>query len=165
MNNNLSLSITVNNNIHSVFEQIQNFKGWWSEAIEGRTDVLNETFFYHHKDVHLSRIRLIELVPDKLIRYEVVENQFNFTKDKREWTGTFLVFELNQDGDKTQVNFTHQGLTPHEECFNICSEAWTFYIQTSLKEYLESGKGRPNPLEEEGFNNEIVKKWKLSETN
>lgn len=44
----------------AVFESIQNFRDWWSEEIEGNTNVLNETFFYHYKDIHLCKIKLIE---------------------------------------------------------------------------------------------------------
>lgn len=162
MNNNLTLTISADKDINSCFNQIINFRGWWSEEIEGSTDQLNETFYYHHKDVHMCRIRLIELNAPTQIKYKVVDNQFSFTKDKKEWTGTYLKFDLKNEEGRTNITFTHEGLTPEDECYNICSESWTFYIQTSLKEYLETGKGRPNPKEAEGFNNEIVRKWKLS---
>ena len=54
------------------FNAIKNFRGWWSEEIEGTTDQLNETFFYHYKDVHLCKLKLIEMIPDKKLVYQVV---------------------------------------------------------------------------------------------
>src|SRR4051812_35944827 len=85
-------SITVDKDISSTFDSIKNFRAWWSEEIEGKTDQLNETFFYHYKDVHLCKIKLIELVADKKLVYQVIDNEFNFTKDKTEWINTKLIF-------------------------------------------------------------------------
>jgi hypothetical protein len=153
-------AITVDKDISSTFNSIKNFKAWWSEEIEGNTDRLNETFFYHYKDVHLSRIKLIEMEADKKLVYQVVDNEFNFTKDKTEWINTKLIFDLTTDGDKTKVVFTHQGLVPAYECYNVCNDAWTSYIQGSLKDFIETGRGKPNG-KEGGLNAELVEKWGL----
>ena len=155
-----STSITVDKNISSTFNSIKNFRAWWSEEIEGNTDRLNDTFFYHYKDVHLSKIKLIEMVADKKLVYQVIANQFNFTKDKTEWIGSKLVFDLTTDGDKTKVVFVHEGLVPEYECYNVCSDAWTSYIQGSLKNLIETGAGKPNG-KEGGLNAELVEKWGL----
>jgi hypothetical protein len=40
-------------------------------------------------------------------------------------------------------------------------DAWTNYIKNSLRSLITTGKGQPNPKEGDGFNAEIVKKWKL----
>lgn len=153
-------SITVNTSYTKAFEAIKNFRGWWSEEIEGNTDELNETFFYHYKDVHLCKIKLIEAMPDTKLVYLVIENEFNFTKDKTEWIDTKLIFDLNTEGRQTQIKFTHEGLVPTYECYEVCNDAWTSYIQGSLKNYIETGKGKPNG-KEGGLNAELVEKWGL----
>jgi len=157
---NFTTSITVDKNISGTFNAIKNFRAWWSAEIEGKTDQLNETFFYHYKDVHLCKIKLIETVADKKLVYQVIANQFNFTKDKTEWVNTRLVFDLTTEGHKTIVVFTHEGLVPEYECYNICRDAWTSYIQGSLKNFIETGKGKPNG-KEGGLNAELVEKWGL----
>ncbi|HSF56154.1 MAG TPA: SRPBCC domain-containing protein [Algoriphagus sp.] len=144
----------------SVFEAITNFRGWWSDQIEGSTDKLNETFFYHYKDVHLCKLKLIEIIPDKKLVYLVVDNHFNFTQDKSEWINNKLIFEISPDGEKTKVQFTHQGLVPDYECYDVCQDAWTSYIQGSLQSLITTGKGKPNP-KEGGLNSELVEKWGL----
>ena len=155
-----STTITVNARLPEAFAAIQDFRGWWSVEIEGRTDVLNETFFYHHKDVHLCKLRLVEQhYPDKLV-YLVLDNEFSFTKDKTEWIGDRLVFELNSSGEQTSIVFTHDGLVPAYECYHVCRDAWTSYIHGSLKPFLETGQGKPNG-KEGGLNEEMVKKWGL----
>jgi hypothetical protein len=144
----------------TVFNAIMNFRAWWSENIEGPTDQLNETFFYHYQQVHLCKIKLIELAPHKRLTYLVVENEFNFTKDKTEWVKTQLVFDISKDQEKTRVQFTHVGLVPAYECYPVCSDAWTSYIQGSLQSLITTGKGKPNG-KEGGLNAELVEKWGL----
>jgi len=154
-------TIQVDQSPQEAFNAIRNFRGWWSEEIEGPTDKLNEVFFYHYKDIHLCKIKLIESVPGKKLVYLVVDNQFNFTKDKTEWIDTKLVFDISKDGSKTKIRFTHEGLVPAYECYDVCFDAWTGYIKKSLKNYISTGKGEPNPKEGEGFNAQLAEKWQL----
>lgn len=144
-----------------VLNAIKNFRAWWSEQIEGATDQLNEEFIYNYKDVHLCKIKLIELVPDKKLVYQVVDNQFSFTKDKSEWIDTKLIFELSGGDGKTEVKFTHEGLVPGYECYNICFDSWGVYIKKSLYDLIITGKGQPNPRDSDDFDSEVVRKWKL----
>ena len=159
-NKNYTSTITVDKNASTAFNAIKNFRGWWSEEIEGNTDKLGETFFYHYKDVHLCKLQLVEDVPNNRLVYLVKDNEFNFTKDKTEWINTRLIFDLSSEGNKTKIEFTHEGLTPRYECFQVCNDAWTSYIQGSLKNYIETGKGKPNG-KEGGLNAELVEKWGL----
>lgn len=154
--------IVVDQSQATAFNAIKNFRAWWSEEIEGNTDKLNEVFFYHYKDIHLCKMKLIEMVPDKKLVYQVVDNQFSFTKDKTEWIGTKLIFKITSEEGKTKVQFTHVGLTPEYECYNVCFDAWTGYITKSLYNLITTGKGEPNPLEGEGFNAKLADKWKLN---
>jgi hypothetical protein len=127
-----------------VFNAITNVRGWWSEEIEGNSEKLNDEFTYHYEDVHRSRMKLIEVIPDKKVVWLVMENYFNFTRDKSEWTGNKIIFEITRKDDKTQLRFTQQGLVPDYECFEICQNAWTTYIHKSLSSLISTGKGQPN---------------------
>ncbi len=153
-------TIVVHQDAAKAFNAITNFRAWWSEEVEGTTNKLNEIFFYHYKDVHLCKLQLIEMVQDKKLVYRVIDNEFNFTTDKTEWVNTRLIFDLVAEGDKTSITFTHQGLVPQYECYNVCHDAWTSYIQGSLKQLIETGKGKPNG-KEGGLNAELVEKWGL----
>jgi hypothetical protein len=154
-------TLLVDQSPKEVFKAVNNPRGWWSEAIEGDTDKLNKEFFYHYKDIHLCKFRLIESVPNQKVVWLVLDNYFKFTKDKSEWKGTKVVFEIAQKGKQTEITFTHQGLVPQYECYEICREAWTHYIQDSLHSLITTGKGEPNAKEKDGFSAEFVKKWKL----
>ncbi|WP_133475871.1 SRPBCC domain-containing protein [Sediminibacterium goheungense] len=153
-------TILVNETATVAFTAIKNFRAWWSEEIQGTTDKLGETFFYHYKDVHLCKLQLIEMKPDAKLVYLVLDNQFSFTKDKTEWVNTRLIFDIISEDGKTKIIFTHEGLVPEYECYPVCNDAWTSYIQGSLHALITTGKGRPN-AKEGGLNEELVKKWGL----
>ena len=156
-------SIEVDNSPKEVYEAINNVRDWWSEQIEGPTNQLNKEWFYHYKDIHLCKMKVIALEPGKSVVWEVMENSFNFIKDPAEWVGNRLIFEIQKQGNRTKLTFTQEGLTPFYECYDICQEAWTNYIQNSLYKLITTGKGEPNPKEEEdGYNKELADKWKLS---
>lgn len=154
-------TIIVDQTPEQVFLAIKNISKWWSEEIKGNTDNVNDEFIYHYKDIHYSKMKLIEIVPNQKLVWLVLDNYFKFTIDKSEWIGTKLVFDISQKDDKTEVNFTHDGLVAQYECYEICRESWTNYIQNSLYNLITTGKGKPNPKLDDGFNAEIVKKWKL----
>jgi hypothetical protein len=126
------------------FDAINNVRGWWSEEIEGSTNKLNDEFTYHYEDIHRCQMKLIEVVPDKKVVWFVKDNYFKFTKDKSEWTGTKISFDISKMDNKTQIRLTHLGLVPEYECFDVCSDAWTHYIQQSLSALIATGKGQPN---------------------
>jgi|SRR5579862_4004363 len=141
-------TILVNESPKAVFDAVNNVRGWWSQEIEGNTDRLNSEFRYHYRDVHICKMRIVEFIPEKKVVWLVLENHFNFIKDQREWVGTKVIFEISQKGNKTELHFTHQGLVPDYECFDICFKAWTQYIQESLVSLITTGKGQPNAKED-----------------
>ena len=127
-----------------VFDAINNVRGWWSEEIKGSTHKLNDEFNYHYEDVHSCKMKLIEVIPGKKVVWLVMENYFKFTKDKNEWKGNKIVFEITEKDNKTQLQFTQLGLVPEYECYDICRDAWSNYIQNSLRNLITTGKGQPN---------------------
>jgi hypothetical protein len=148
MNQNYTTSFTVDQTPKEAFDAINNVRGWWSQEIEGDTGKLGAVFQYHYQDVHRCTFKITEFVPGKKVVWHVLDNYFNFIKDKIEWVGTDVVFEIARKGDKTEVQFTHVGLVPAYECYTVCSDAWGSYISSSLRNLIATGKGQPNPIEE-----------------
>jgi hypothetical protein len=158
--NDFTVTIEVAQTPEQVFNAVNNPRGWWSEEIEGGTEKVNDEFFYHFKDVHIAKMKLIDVVPAQKVVWLVLENYFNFITDQREWKNTKIVFDIAKKGDGTQLIFTHVGLVPAYECYKICFDAWTNYITNSLRELITTGKGKPNP-KEGGFNAALMEKWNL----
>jgi hypothetical protein len=92
-------------------------------------------------------MKLVDAIPQEKVAWIVLDNYFKFTKDKTEWRGTKIVFDVSRKGSKTEIRFTHEGLVPDYECFEICSSAWGSYINDSLRSLIATGKGQPNPKE------------------
>lgn len=144
MNQSYTTTFTVDQTPQAVFAAINHVRGWWSQAIEGETDLLGATFNYHYGDMHHCTITITEFVPGKKVCWHVVENYFAFTKDKTEWTGTDIVFDITKQGDKTEVQFTHVGLVPTDECYDVCANGWGTCISGSLLSLITTGAGQPN---------------------
>jgi hypothetical protein len=135
-------TLMVDNTPKEVFDAINNVRGWWSGENVGRTDRLGE-FQHRHGDMHRCTIKITELVPGRMVHWRVVDNYFDFVKDKSEWKDTDIVFEIVKKKDKTEVRFTHVGLVPSYECYDICSDAWGRLINGSLRDLITKGKGQP----------------------
>lgn len=138
----LTIAFLVDNTPREAFDAITNVRGWWSEDLEGRTDQLG-AFEYHYKDIHRCTIQITELAPGKKVAWHVVDNYFDFVKDKSEWKDTDIVFEIAKKGDKTEVRFTHVGLGPAHGCHDVCSDAWSTYINGSLRNLITRGRASP----------------------
>jgi hypothetical protein len=136
-------TFSVDQSPQEVFDAINNVRGWWSEEIEGDTGKLGAEFKFHYKDLHRSTQQIAELEPGKKIVWHVSDAQLNFVKDKTEWNGTGVVFEIARKGGKTELRFTHFGLVPTVECYGDCSGAWGFYVNDSLRSLITTGKGQP----------------------
>jgi hypothetical protein len=140
---NFTTAFTVDQTPEAAFAAINNVRGWWSENIKGRTDKVGEVFDYRFKDIHRCKIEVTEMVPGRKVAWHILENRFSFTNDKTEWKDTHVVFDIGRKGDKTEVRLTHHGLVPEYECFDICSDGWSTYINGSLKKLIATGKGDP----------------------
>ena len=148
-NRNFTTTLLVDQTPKQAFNAINNVRGWWGEGVKGGTHKLNDEFIYRHKDLHYSKHKLIEVVPEKKVVWLVIDSALTFVKDEDEWTGTKIVFEIAEKNGKTEVRFTHEGLVPEVECFDACtgSGGWGYYLHSSLFPLITTGKGKPDKKE------------------
>jgi uncharacterized protein YndB with AHSA1/START domain len=116
---NLTTTLKVDQSPDEVFAAINDVRAWWSGEITGVTDRLGGEFTYAYKTYHPAP-KITELVPGKRIVWHTTDASINFVRDKDEWTGTDIVFDITRKGDKTELRFTHIGLVPRP-CLGI---AW-----------------------------------------
>ncbi|MDR3465201.1 MAG: SRPBCC domain-containing protein [Xanthobacteraceae bacterium] len=143
MSKDYTVSFSVDQSPEQVFAAVNDVRGWWSEEIDGRTDTLGAEFGFHYRDLHCSTQKITELVPGRRVAWRVTESDIGFVDDKHEWKDTDIVFEIGRKGGKTELRFTHVGLVPSIECYGNCSDAWSFYINESLRDLITTGKGQP----------------------
>jgi hypothetical protein len=64
--------------------------------------------------------------------------------DLSDWIGTRIRFDLCEiPGGRSRLRFTHAGLKL-KECLGACTSAWSFFLNDSLRGYLETGSGKPH---------------------
>jgi hypothetical protein len=137
-------SFTVEQSPDDVFKAINNVRGWWSGEVEGKSDRLAAEFTYRYKNMHKSTQKVTEFVPGKKVVWHVMNAELAFVKDKKEWIGTNIVFEIARNGGQTEVRFTHVGLVPAFECYGSCSGAWGALVGTNLRKLIATGENQPD---------------------
>jgi hypothetical protein len=135
-------TIIVTKTASEAFKSIKSVNKWWTENIEGNFEKLNDVFTMHSNDTFVTH-KIVEFVSDKKIVWQVTDCNLHFVKDKKEWKGTQISFDISTKGNATQISFTHMGLVPEVECYNVCSKGWDEYIKGSLFKLITEGEGLP----------------------
>ena len=141
--NDFTTSFVVDQSPEEVFEAIHNVREWWGENVEGSNANVGDEFTYRVQDIHYSKLRVIERIPNEKVVWLVLENHLNFVEDQTEWVGTTISFDVAEKGDQTEVRFAHLGLLPQFECFGVCSNAWGSLMGSSLPSLIVTGTGHP----------------------
>ncbi|UCH64436.1 MAG: SRPBCC domain-containing protein [Ignavibacterium sp.] len=92
------------------------------------------------------RFKITEFSKYDRITWKCIEAEHfvdGFTDIKEEWLNTEVVWAFNKDSDDVEISMEHNGLTPELNCYDICESGWDYFVATSLKNYLETGKGTP----------------------
>ena len=121
--------------VYRALATIEGLSGWWTRTTSGASDVGSELDFRFGD--HVSTMRVATLATDQAVAWECV-------RSAPDWVGTTLEFNLAADGGKTVVSFSHGGWREAKAFFAHCSTKWAVFL-LSLKQYLESGTGRPFP--------------------
>lgn len=137
-----TVAILVDQSPSEVIEAVSNPQNWWSGEVTGKALRLNDEFSYRYKDLHYSRQRVVELIQEQKVVWLVTESELFYVEDRHEWTGTKIAFEVTRQGTKTELRFSHFGLTPTVECFDSCSTTWSALILQSLQSLITTGKGQ-----------------------
>ena len=78
-----------------------------------------------------------ELIPEKNVRWRCIAGP-------DEWIGTDITFDLSQADDQTILIFGHRNWKEQVEFMAHCSMKWAVFL-LSLRDYVETGKGKPSP--------------------
>ena len=136
-------TFSVDQTPEQVFAAINNVRAWWSEGIEGDAEHVGDEFILDVPGIHRSVQRVEEVVPGKRAVWRVLDADLSFVENRTEWKGTEIRFELTETGGATEIRFSHVGLVPEFECFDVCSNAWAGYINGSLRSLITTGEGQP----------------------
>ena len=109
---------------------------WWNPAT-GSGETGGELRFIMNAPEPLV-IHVDEATRPTSVRWTVTDCPF-----LPDWIGTRPTFTITPvDGDTSELHFRHQGLSEELECIDMCTRSWDHYM-TSLRDYLEVGRGSP----------------------
>ncbi|MEO7983687.1 MAG: SRPBCC domain-containing protein [Bacteroidota bacterium] len=137
-----TVAITVAATAAKAFNSINNVSAWWTKNFEGGSEKLNEVFTVHFGETFIT-IKVVELIANSKVGWEVIDCYKHWLKDKKEWLGTTMRWEITPEKQGMKIRFTHTGLVPGIECYNGCEKAWDSYIKESLFKLLTEGNGIP----------------------
>jgi hypothetical protein len=123
-------------------EAIDRVGAWWTSSFKGAAQKIGDTFNVRFGETSVT-FQVVEHTATRIV-WHVTDSLLPWLKDKTEWTGTDVVWEIAIDGDKTKVQMTHKGLLPKVECYEGCEKGWNFYVRESLRKLLVDGEGLPD---------------------
>ena len=142
-NQDFNCSITANVTAEEAMEAISRVSEWWAKDFTGSAEKLNDEFTVRFGDPFVT-FKVTEFVPDSKTVWTATDSYLPWLNDKTEWTGTKVIFEISTKNNQTTVNFTHRGLLPQVECYDMCVKGWTQYIPGSLLKLLTESVGQPS---------------------
>lgn len=140
-------SVVIKANQLGVFRAItERIDEWWGET-DIQPTALDVVFKVSFGEAYW-RFRVVDFELNKKVGWECIEsNQVHagLKGIREEWLGTKVHWRLIEHSEgQTKLSFTHEGLVPDFNCYEVCSDAWGFFIGNSLKALVEREQGSPN---------------------
>lgn len=127
--------------VYAAVSTVEGVAGWWTRETTGdsRPGGSMQARFRDPAgaEIGVMTFALQHLNPDKEVRWHV-------TAGPQEWVGTTVTFDLTRDGDTPIVAFAHRNWPAAGEFMAHCSMKWATFL-LSLRQFVETGKGRPAP--------------------
>lgn len=120
----------------------EGIRNWWTHdaVLDPKVGGTGEFGFYDHRMV--IKIKVAELNPPARVTWDVVSSTGGA------FDGTTVSFDLKSEEGITSLSFAHRGFKAGVNNIASATTRWGFYL-LSLKRYLETGKGTPNPEDTE----------------
>jgi uncharacterized protein YndB with AHSA1/START domain len=127
--------------VYAALSTIDGLAAWWTKATTGTSEVGATIDFRFHTEngdeIGGFDMDVLELTPDQKVRWRVKAGP-------AEWVGTDIEFQLSRQDDHTIVMFGHRKWREEVEFMAHCSTKWATFL-LSLRDLVETGKGRPAP--------------------
>jgi uncharacterized protein YndB with AHSA1/START domain len=127
--------------VYKAISTIEGLSNWWTNEVKGEEKVGGKIeFLFRTNSGEIMGKMVMEvksLMPSSEVRWECIEGP-------EEWIDTKITFQLTQQDDYTILLFGHRDWREEAEFTAHCSMKWAVFL-LSLREYVETGKGKPSP--------------------
>lgn len=127
--------------VYKALSTIDGLAHWWTEETTGDEQVdgkIEFTFRTETGDIKgQMAMEITELNKDRNVRWRCIDGP-------PEWIGTDLTFDLSEQDGQIIIIFGHRNWKEEIEFMAHCSTKWAVFL-LSLREYVETGKGKPSP--------------------
>lgn len=140
--NKIKIFADTKNCFNAVSQQVDK---WWGK-VDNRVSKVGDEFSVHFGATEW-RFKITEFIPFERITWhciKAVHIHGGMTGIEQEWLNTKVKWHFRELNGKTEISFLHEGLISEMNCYQVCKQGWDFFTSTSLKEYLETGKGQPS---------------------
>ena len=141
-NKSFHTTIQVNASPEETIKKIGQVNKWWAKNVNGKSENLHDNFTVDFGTTWVD-FQITELVPNKKVVWKVTDCNLEWIQNKKEWKGTNVVFEISENKNASQIDFTHFGLIPSFECYEDCKTGWTEHVTESLVNFINNGNGMP----------------------
>ena len=127
--------------VYSAITEDEGLASWWTPDVVAKPDVgsLAEFVFTDGPAGRFAvKMEIAELDPSRKVRWIVKQGA-------PDWAGTHVTWDLTPLDGGTKVRFGHRDYASTDGSFALVGYNWAWYL-TSLKDYLETGAGRPGQL-------------------
>jgi uncharacterized protein YndB with AHSA1/START domain len=128
--------------VYQAVATAEGIRNWWTHdaALDPSVGGAGEFGFYGHRMA--IKVKIAELCPPARVAWHGISSTHGV------FDGTAISFDLKSEEGITSVLFAHRGFKTDGDNIASATTRWGFYL-LSLKRYLESGKGAPNPEDTE----------------
>lgn|SRR5258708_3623931 len=125
-----------------VFEALTQSPGleaWWATYAVAEPKVGSTIQAFFGDDSVVNNMEVLTLEPARKVEWITRQSSLP------EWIDTHITWNLSPTENGTKLLFGQCGYASADGCLAMCSYNWAGYL-TSLKDYLEKGKGNPYPF-------------------
>ena len=127
--------------VYKALTSLEGLSNWWTEEVKGDEKVGEKIeFIFRSVTGELKGSMVMEV----LVLNTPTNVRWRCIEGLDEWVGTDITFLLSPQDDQTILLFGHRNWREAVEFTSYCSMKWAVFL-LSLREYLETGKGKPSP--------------------
>lgn len=128
-------------NVYKALTTLEGLAHWWTEEVQGKEQAGGKIEFIFRtpqgKYLDTMVMEVQALHADSAVRWRCIGGP-------QEWIGTDITFQLSEQDNQTIVLFGHRNWREAIEFTSHCSMKWAVFL-LSLREYVETGTGKPSP--------------------